>query len=172
MLALSNLSAVLNSTTNVEINNSLSNLLDENYTPNLSVTMTDNNDGTNKFDISFNSELIMKRNDTSNNVSLVSNFSEVPVIGILSANIEDTIQKGLFEVIQTKQYRNEIEKLGIEKEFIAHVQKNAKDYFYVLDNKTNELQLLRIYTMYVSTSIGIYTDSKQVRNARKSKKDK
>ena len=172
MLALSNLSAVLNSTTNVEINNSLSNLLDENYTPNLSVTMTDNNDGTNRFDISFNSELIMKRNDTSNNVSLVSNFSEVPVIGILSANIDDTIQKGLFEVVQTKTYRNEIEKLGIEKEFISYIQKNSKDYFYILDNKTNELQLLRIYTMYISTSIGIYTDSKAVRNARKSKKDK
>ena len=172
MLALSNLSAVLNSTTNVEVNNSLNNLLDANYVPDLSVTMVDNGDGSNKFDISFDSELIMKRNDTSNNVSLVSNFSEVPVIGILSANIEDTIQKGLFEVIQTKNYRNEIEKLGIEKEFISYVQKNSKDYFYILDNKTNELQLLRIYTMYISTSIGIYTDSKTVRNARKSKKDK
>ena len=172
MLSLSNLSAVLNSTTNVEVNNSLNNLLDENYTPSLSVTMIDNNDGTNKFDISFNSELILKRNDTSNNVSLVSNFTEIPVIGILTANIDDTIQQGLFEVIQTKNYRNEVEKLGIEKEFISYIQKNAKDYFYILDNKTNELQLLRIYTMYISTSIGIYTDSKQVRNARKSKKDK
>ena len=172
MLSLINLSAVLNSATNVEVNNSLSNLLNENYTPNLSVTMTDNNDGTNKFDISFNSELIMKRNETSNNVSLVSNFTEVPVIGILTANIEETIQQGLFEVIQTKNYRNEVEKLGIEKEFISYIQKNTKDYFYILDNKTSELQLLRIYTMYISTSIGIYTDSKAVRNARKSKKDK
>lgn len=172
MLSLSNLSAVLNSTTNVEVNNSLSNLLDENYTPSLSVAMIDNNDGTNQFNISFASELIMKRNETSNNVSLVSNFSEVPVIGILSANIQDTIEKGLFEVIQTKMYRNEIEKLGIEKEYISYVQKNSKDYFYILDNNKDEIQLLRIYTMYISTSIGIYTDSKQVRNARKSKKDK
>lgn len=172
MLSLSNLSAVLNSTTNVEVNNSLSNLLDETYEPSLSVTMNDNKDGTNKFDISFNSALILKRNDTSNNVSLVSNFTEIPVIGILTSNIEETIQQGLFEVIQTKNYRNDVEKLGIEKEFISYIQKNSKDYFYILDNKTNELQLLRIYTMYISTSIGIYTDSKAVRNARKSKKDK
>ena len=172
MLSLSNLSAVLNSTTNVEVNNSLSNLLNENFEPSLSVAMIDNNDGTNQFNISFASELIMKRNETSNNVSLVSNFSEVPVIGILSANIQDTIEKGLFEVIQTKIYRNEIEKLGIEKEFISYVQKNSKDYFYILDNNKDEIQLLRIYTMYISTSIGIYTDSKSVRNARKSKKDK
>ena len=172
MLSLSNLSAVLNSTNNVEVNNSLSNLLDETYEPSLYVTMQDNNDGTNKFDISFNSALILKRNDTSNNVSLVSNFTEVPVIGILTTNIEETIQQGLFEVIQTKNYRNDVEKLGIEKEFISYVQKNSKDYFYILDNKTSELQLLRIYTMYISTSIGIYTDSKAIRNARKSKKDK
>ena len=172
MLSLSNLSAVLNSTTNVEVNNSLSNLLDETYEPSLSVTMNDNKDGTNKFDISFNSALILKRNDTSNNVSLVSNFTEIPVIGILTSNIEETIQQGLFELIQTKNYRNDVEKLGIEKEFISYIQKNSKDYFYILDNKTNELQLLRIYTMYISTSIGIYTDSKAVRNARKSKKDK
>ena len=217
MLALSNLSAVLNSTTNVEVNNSLSNLLDETYRPSLSVTMTDNKNGTNKFDISFNSELILKRNDTSNNVSLVSNFKELPVIGILTANIEETIQQGLFEVIQTKQYNNEIEEIGIKKEFISYIQKNNKDYFYILnstdvvsmykksiseieneilictdkvrlnelENLKNEyikniksdtekpyLRLIRIYTMYISTSIGIYTDSKAVRNARKSKKDK
>ena len=40
MLSLSNLSAVLNSTTNVEVDNSLSNLLDETYEPSLSVTKT------------------------------------------------------------------------------------------------------------------------------------
>ena len=217
MLSLINLSAVLNSTTNVEVNNSLSNLLDETYEPSLSVTMTDNNDGTNKFNISFNSALILKRNDTSNNVSLVSNFTEIPVIGILTANIEETIQQGLFEVIQTKNYRNEVEKLGIEKEFISYIQKNNKDYFYILnstdvismykksiseieneilictdkvklsefetlkneyianiksDTEKPYLRLIRIYTMYISTSIGIYTDSKTIRNARKSKKDK
>ena len=114
MLSLINLSSVLNSTTNIEVNNSLSNLLDETYEPSLSVTMHDNNDGTNKFNISFNAALILKRNDTSNNVSLVSNFTEIPVIGILTANIEDTIQQGLFEVIQTKQYNNEIEEIGIK----------------------------------------------------------
>ena len=217
MLSLSNLSAVLNSTTNVEVDNSLSNLLDETYEPSLSVTMNDNKDGTNKFDISFNSALILKRNDTSNNVSLVSNFTETPVIGILTANIEETVQQGLFEVIQTKQYNNEIEEMGIQKEFISYVHKNNKDFYYILNStdvvsmykknisaidneilictdkvKLNELEtlknkymaniksdtekpylkLLRIYTMYISTSIGIYTDSKAVRNSRKSKKDK
>lgn len=172
MLNLSNLSSVLNSTnTSIEVNNSLINLLDANYQPQLSVKMADNNDGSNHFTIDFDTQLIMKRNETSNNISLVSNFAEVPVIGILTTDIKSTIEQGLFELIESKTYRNDVEKLGIEKQFIAHIQKNAKDYFYIYDNNI-ELQLLRIYTLYVSTSIGLYTDSKAVRNARKSKKDK
>ena len=172
MLNLSNLSSVLNSTnTSIEVNNSLINLLDDSYVPQLSVKMTDNTDGTNHFNIEFDTQLIMKRNDTSNNISLVSNFAEVPVIGILTSDIKSTIEQGLFELIESKPYRNDVERLGNEKYFISHIQKNAKDYFYIYDNGT-ELQLLRIYTLYISTSIGLYTDSKAVRNARKSKKDK
>lgn len=171
MLNLSNLSSVLNSTTNVEVNNSLNNLLDKSYVPQLSVKMTDNADGTNHFNIEFDTQLIMKRNDTSNNISLVSNFAEVPVIGILTSDIKNTIEQGLFELIESKPYRNDVERLGGEKHFISHIQKNSKDYFYIYDNGA-ELQLLRIYTLYISTSIGLYTDSKAVRNARKSKKDK
>ena len=93
------------------------------------------------------------------------------MIGILTTDIKNTIEQGLFELIESKPYRNDVERLGNEKHFISYIQKNSKDYFYIYDTGT-ELQLLRIYTLYISTSIGLYTDSKAVRNARKSKKDK
>ena len=174
MFNLSKISDVLTNVKTSVSSNSLNNLLDENFKPSINVTM-DEIDGSEDYNVTidFSTKLIGEKSKSSENISIISNFSEVPVVGLLAKDINDCIAKGLFEVISDKTYTNDTEKTNFNKEYLNYVSNNSKDFFYILDlPDTKQLKLLRIYTLYISTSIGLYTESKAVRNARKAKKDK
>ena len=174
MFNLSKISDVLSNVKTSVTSNNLHNLLDENFKPSINVTM-ENVDGSEEYNvkIDFKTKIIGEKSKSSENISIISNFSEVPVIGLLAQDINDCITKGFFEIISDKTYIDEIELNNFNKEYLQYISNNSKDFFYILHNKeTKQIKLLRIFTLYISSSIGLYTESKQVRNARKSKKDK
>ena len=171
---LSKISDVLSNVKSTVTSNNLNNLLDANFKPSINVTM-ENIEETDDYNvkIDFKTKIIGEKSKSSENISIISNFSEVPVIGLLAQDITDCIAKGFFEIVLDKTYIDEIELTKFNKEFLQHISNNSKDFFYILHNKeAKQMQLLRIFTLYISSSIGLYTESKAVRNARKSKKDK
>ena len=174
MFNLTKISDVLNNVKTTVTSNNLNNLLDANFKPSINVTMNqvEQTDDYN-ITIDFKSKIIGEKSKTSENISIISNFSEVPVVGLLASDIQDCIKKGLFEIISDKTYKDDVEKTNFNKEFLNYVSNNSKDFFYILNiEDTKQLKLLRIFTLYISSSIGLYTESKAVRNARKAKKDK
>lgn len=181
MFNLSKISDVLSNVKTTVTSNNLNNLLDENFRPSINVTMEniaasdENMAASDEYNvkIDFKTKIIGEKSKSSENISIISNFSEVPVIGLLAQDITDCIAKGFFEIVLDKTYIDEIELTKFNKEYLKHISNNSKDFFYILHNKeAKQIQLLRIFTLYISSSIGLYTESKAVRNARKSKKDK
>lgn len=144
------------------------NLIDDNYQQAIAIELQENNEtGLYTVSLEFETNLIGTLNEKSNNVGILSNFVEVPVLGILATDINDVITKKYYEPIFAKTFINQLERKEFLLEYYEHCNTNNKDFFHIMENE-NQIDLIRIFTMYVSTSIGLYLDSKAIRNKRKS----